>query len=199
MIDAEYRPNGEQFAERNETERPVSELVSHSFDAETIETQLYEMLDQQSATAASKGEYFNPSRFIYGYLRRGTTFLSRDEVPEGVSVEAAQTLSGKMAFALGILAYQQWRAEDQMKFRGNLQTVGYIADYCEEAQLQWKQEAYIDWDREWEHDHYIKLPEIGRQLLKCVTNVVGVPYNPQQDTFYFSTVLDQPEPEKQDG
>src|SRR5205823_3507970 len=45
----------------------------------------------------------------------------------------------------------------------------------------------------WETDH-IKLSEEGKQLIQMISNVTGVPYNPMQDTFYFSTVLNRPEP-----
>jgi hypothetical protein len=66
---------------------------------------------------------------------------------------------------------------------------------CEEEWQRQKQGIYRDFDEgEWEHAHYIKLPEVGRQLLKRITNVVGIPYDPPQDTFFFSTVLNRPEP-----
>lgn len=157
-----------------------------------FEARLHGLLEQQRAYSESKGWYFHPSEYLFSYLLRERGIF-QGEVPKGVDVEEAHALGQKMALALGILAYPEWRPQDQSDFREILQTDGFI-QYCEEAQLQGKREAFIDWDREWEHDHYIKLPEAGRQLLKRITNVVGVPYDPQQDTFFFSTVLNQPEP-----
>jgi len=193
VVEAGFTPDGEQFAEDSGTGQPGNELVSRSFDAEAIETQLHDMLERQKAIAASKGEYFNPSEFMYSFLQQRSAWLFKWEIPDGVEIEEAEAQGHKMALALGILAYPQWRPENQLDFRDTLHTDGFI-QYCEEAQLMWQQRGFIDWEREDPHDHYIKLPETGRQLLKCITHVVGIQYNPQQDTFYFSTVLNQPEP-----
>ncbi len=165
-------------------------LLPSSIDS--IEIGLNELLERQRSYAAGKGLYFNSSHYIYGQLLRRSSDLYAAIVPGG-NVEEAKELAGKMALAVGILAYPKWRPQDQIRFRRTLHTDRYI-QYCEAEQLQWKHDGFINWDRGEKHDHYIKLPEVGRQLLKRITNVVGIPYDPQQETFFFSTVLDQPEP-----
>ncbi len=165
-------------------------LISSPFDI--YETAINEMVERGRSYTASRGEYFNPSAYVYGKLLRRSVDLF--QVPAGATIEEARQLAGKIALALGILAYPKWRSQDQKSFRQSLHTAGKIA-YCEEAEAQWKQEGNIDWEKEEGHAHYIKLPEVGRELLKRIANVVEVPYNSQQDTFYYSTVLDQPEPE----
>jgi hypothetical protein len=180
----------QQFGERND--QPERELVPSSLDS--IEADLHAMLERQRAYSEIKGWYFTPSKYMYGQLLQRSVDLFQSEVPEGVIVETVELLAGKMALAVGILAYPQWRSKDQMELREGLQELGFIR-YCEEAEQdinQW-------YDEDYHHDHYVRLPEQGRQLLKHIANVTGIPYNPKQDTFFFSTVLKQPEPNGTEG
>ncbi len=184
------QPVFQQFEGNGNDVPSQQDIVPRPNPLDAIETDLHTMLDRQRGYAESKGFYFNPSQYLYGQLLRRSGDLFQSEVPEGVTVEAAKQLAGKMALAIGILAYPQWRLEAQMSFREGLQELGFIR-YCEEAEQdieRWYDETYHP------HDHYVRLPEQGRQLLKRITNVTGIPYDPQQDTFFFSTVLNQPKP-----
>jgi hypothetical protein len=179
-------------------------LFSLARPVHPFEARIHEFLEQD--WSSERLRIVSPSYRMFQYLMHSyktdlkgfdTGDLIKPNIPESASPEVIErmgNLVGQMAIALGILAYPQWEAKLQRKFRNNLPTAGYTF-FCEEFQQQyWQKDKPIDYEREEGHDHFVKLPEAGRQLLKHICNVVGIPYDTQQDTFYFHAVLNKSEP-----
>jgi glyoxylate utilization-related uncharacterized protein len=130
------------------------------------EASLRAAMEEERRFTESRGFVFYPTLFMWRELNMTKTDLKLALFPDEVN-----RYLDEVKIAVVSLGYATLEPDQQRHFRRYL-----------------RQRAEV-----WETDH-IQLSDEGKQLVRTITNVTGVPYNPLQSTFYFSTILNQPDP-----